>query len=168
LNLQKKKYVEAVVTSLKLPKNSWHCLDPPDEGRQQTLPKRRYLPTDKAPYGPTNVPKGPAQVEFRFFFFFFVFFFLSSTTLDGFWLAQVILAIFFFLSKTLFFQSRTPITSKSFRTLSGHLSLRLPFGLFNNVGAQLVLFLVIRCSSFFEYAQTIQVSSLLFVVKYFA
>jgi hypothetical protein len=53
----------------------------------------------------------------------------------------------FFQSKTLFFHSGTPIIFKSSRTLSGHLSLGLPFGLFNNVGVQLVIFVVIRYSS---------------------
>jgi hypothetical protein len=39
----------------------------------------------------------------------------------------------YFLSKTLFFQSSTPTIFRSPRTLSHHLSLGLPFGLFNNV-----------------------------------
>jgi hypothetical protein len=53
----------------------------------------------------------------------------------------------YFLSKTLFFQTSTPTIFRSPRTLAHRLSLGLPFGLFSNVGIQLVIFLVIRCSS---------------------
>ena len=53
----------------------------------------------------------------------------------------------YFLSKTLFSQSSTPTIFRSPHTLSHHLSLGLPFGLFSNVGIQLVILLVIRRSS---------------------
>jgi hypothetical protein len=53
----------------------------------------------------------------------------------------------FFQSKALFFQSSTPIIFKSSRTLSSDASLGLPFDLFNNVGVQVGIFLVIQRSS---------------------
>ena len=52
----------------------------------------------------------------------------------------------YFLSKTLFFQSSTSTILRSPLTLSHHLTLGLPFGLFNNVGIQLVIFLFVPCS----------------------
>jgi hypothetical protein len=62
--------------------------------------------------------------------FFLSSFFSSSTTLGGFWLAQVSNSGHFFLSKTLSFQSSTPTIFTSPRTLSSHLSSGPPFGLF--------------------------------------
>jgi hypothetical protein len=72
-------------------------------------------------------------------------FLLSSTTLDGFWLAQVFLANIFCQNHT-FSKSSTPTIFRSPHKLSHHLPVGLPFGVFNNVGIQLVIFLVIRCS----------------------
>jgi hypothetical protein len=73
------------------------------------------------------------------------FFLLSFTTLDGFWLAQVFLANIS--CQKHFFQSSTPTIFRSPHILSHHLPLGLPFGLINNVGIQLVTFLVTQCSS---------------------
>jgi hypothetical protein len=76
------------------------------------------------------------------FFFFFLLLFLSSTTLDGFCLAEAFLANIF--CQKHFFHSSTPAIFRSPHTLSHHLLLGLPFGVFNNVGIKLVIFLVIR------------------------